>query len=118
MNVTILRNLIDTKGCNLKPYQEILEKYHFLTQFNLQPLDTNYMAGACFPLPTPLGCLRQLNAVNEVKLLKDCPQCLQVYLLFSLPSYNLCFPFPAGCLEQLNAVKLETDENICPQYSQ
>ncbi|WP_329903109.1 hypothetical protein [Porphyromonas pogonae] len=45
-----------------------------------------YNAGACLPLPAPLGGLEQLDAVNEESEEKDCPQYLQVYFAFSLPS--------------------------------
>ena len=50
----------------------------------------------------------------------EVPQYLQLYLVFSLPSYNLCFPFPLpnGCLWQEFAVKLEILELFVPQYSQ
>jgi len=79
-----------------------------------------YKAGECFPLFGPLACLIQLDAVIELIEPNDCPQYLQVYFDFSLPSYSLCFPLfgPSGCLMQLDAVKLETLENFCPQYSQ
>lgn len=48
------------------------------------------------------------------------PQNLQVYRLFSSPSYKMCFPLfgPAGCRGQEFAVRLRMLEAECPQHSQ
>lgn len=80
----------------------------------------DYSAGACLPLHGPFGCFMQLEEVSADSEEKLWPQYLQVYLLFSLPSYNLCLPLhgPAGCFMQLDDVNEDTDENFCPQYSQ
>lgn len=45
-----------------------------------------YNAGAWRPLHVPFGWRMQFPAVIEEIELKVCPQYLQVYLLFSLPS--------------------------------
>ena len=62
----------------------------------------------------------QFPAVIEEIEPKVCPQYLQVYLLFSLPSESLWRPLqvPLGCRIQLPTVKEDTEENFCPQYSQ
>lgn len=49
-------------------------------------LQHGYNAGACLPFKGPFGCRGQLAAVIAEMLLYVCPQYLQVYLLFSLPS--------------------------------
>ncbi|GAB6120589.1 hypothetical protein JCM30204_17380 [Dysgonomonas termitidis] len=58
--------------------------------------------------------------VNELIEELDVPQYLQVYLFFSLPSYNLCFPLlePFGCRIQELFVSDATFEDFAPQYSQ
>jgi len=84
------------------------------------PLYLFYNAGACFPLQNPFGCFEQELDVNEDNVENCCPQYLQVYLVFSVPSYSLCFPLqnPLGCFEHELDVSEETLENFCPQYSQ
>jgi hypothetical protein len=79
-----------------------------------------YKAGACLPLFDPFGYLGQLEAVIAETELNDCPQYLQAYLCFSLPSYNLCLPLfdPSGCRGQFEIVNADTLEYFCPQYSQ
>ena len=49
-------------------------------------LHCRYNAGAWRPLHVPFGWRMQFPAVIEEIELKVCPQYLQVYLLFSLPS--------------------------------
>lgn len=79
-----------------------------------------YNEGACFPLPGPFGCRVQPALVKLDKLDESVPQYLQVYLDFSLPSYNLCFPLPGpfGCLVQPALVNEDTLDAFVPQYSQ
>jgi hypothetical protein len=66
-----------------------LRRYSFLFL-----LIGSYKAGACLPFPVPFGCLWQELAVNPEIVEAAVPQNLQLYLVFSLPSYNLCFPLP------------------------
>ena len=71
-----------------------------------------YKAGWCLFV----GLFEQEPLVNE-DILEYCdPQYLQVYFVFSLPSYNECLF--VGLLEQEPDVREETDEYFEPQYSQ
>lgn len=48
------------------------------------------------------------------------PQCLQLYLGFSLPSYKACLPLfaPDGWRWQVEEVRLAMLEALVPQYLQ
>ncbi|MDD3877478.1 MAG: hypothetical protein PHT69_12735 [Bacteroidales bacterium] len=46
----------------------------------------SYNAGACLPFREPFGCFKQLAETIELMVPKLCPQYLQVYFGFSLPS--------------------------------
>ena len=79
-----------------------------------------YSAGECFPLYAPLGCREQGPVVRFAMLEDLCPQYLQVYCVFSDPSYGACFPLfePSGCRVQIPVVRFAMLENFCPQYLQ
>ena len=75
-----------------------------------------YKAGEC--LPFPCGCLKhELDVKLDIE--ERCvPQYLQVYFVFSLPSYRTCLPRPSGCLLHELIVKLDTLDDFVPQFAQ
>jgi hypothetical protein len=64
-----------------------------------------------------VGLLEQELDVKLERLEYLLPQHLQVYCVFSLPSYKACL-FPSGFFEQELDVKLDTLEYLLPHHLQ